>query len=162
MSSHTTPQRRPKLPTGWRRTVARLPVHLYRLGLGPLFGRRMLLLVHTGRVSGQARKVVIEVVVYDAEQRAWTVASGFGPNAQWYRNLHRTPQATVQVGRRQHAVTARFLSEEEGGRIMAAYAPRHPRAARVLCSYMGFETDGSAESFRLAGEQIPFVRLEAS
>ncbi|WP_329468463.1 nitroreductase family deazaflavin-dependent oxidoreductase [Streptomyces sp. NBC_01431] len=160
MADTRSKPQRPKPPTSWKRLVARLPVHLYRAGLGPLFGRRMLLLIHTGRVSGQARRVVIEVVAYDAERRTWTVASGFGPKAQWYQNLRRTPQATIQFGRRYHAVTARFLTPEEGGRIMAAYAPKHPRAARVLCRYMGFETDGSAESFRAAGEQIPFVRLE--
>ncbi|MFD9817842.1 nitroreductase family deazaflavin-dependent oxidoreductase [Streptomyces violascens] len=153
---------RPRPPVGWRRTLSRLPVHFYRLGLGPLFGKRLLLLIHTGRVSGRARKVVVEVVAYDAGQRAWTVASGFGPNAQWYRNLRHSPQATIQTGRRCHDVTARFLSEEEGGRIMAAYAPKHPRAAQLLCSYMGFTTDGSTESYRLAGERIPFVRLEAT
>ncbi|MDF9816638.1 nitroreductase family deazaflavin-dependent oxidoreductase [Streptomyces sp. SPB162] len=142
--------------------MARLPVHLYRLGLGPLFGKRMLLLIHTGRASGRARNVVIEVVAYDAQQHTWTVASGFGPKAQWYRNLRHTPQATIQVGRCFHAVTAHFLSEEEGGRVMAVYAPKHPRAARLLCSYMGFETNGSADSYRAAGGHIPFVRLEES
>ncbi|MFE3181054.1 hypothetical protein ACFXKR_09165 [Streptomyces violascens] len=52
---------RPRPPVGRRRTLSRLPVHLYRLGLGPLFGKRLLLLIHTGRVSGRARKVVVEV-----------------------------------------------------------------------------------------------------
>ncbi|WP_327295292.1 nitroreductase family deazaflavin-dependent oxidoreductase [Streptomyces sp. NBC_01197] len=153
---------RPRRPTGWRRTLARLPVGLYRMGLGPLFGRRMLLLIHTGRVSGQQRRAVIEVVAHDPEQRTWTVASGFGPQAHWYRNLRHAPQATIQTGRRFHAVDARFLSPEEGGRIMAAYAPKHPRAARILCRYMGLPSDGNPQSFQRAGELIPFVRLEAS
>ncbi|MFC4961237.1 hypothetical protein ACFPFX_33600 [Streptomyces mauvecolor] len=80
---------------GRRRTPARLPVHLYRLGLGPLFGKRLLLLIHTGRVSGRVRQVVVEVAAYDAEQRAQTVASGFGPNAQGYRDLRHSPQVTL-------------------------------------------------------------------
>ncbi|MFE0099896.1 nitroreductase family deazaflavin-dependent oxidoreductase [Streptomyces sp. NPDC059009] len=152
--------RRPEPLTGWQRAVARLPIHAYRLGLGPLFGNRLLLLVHTGRRSGAPRRVVIEVVAHDPEHRTWTVASGFGPRAQWYQNLRHTPRATIQTGRRYRAVTAHFLSPEEGGEVMAAYAPRHPRAARVLCGYMGFETDGTTESFRAAGRRIPFVRLK--
>lgn len=121
----------------------------------------MLLVVHTGRVSGQQRQAVIEVVAHDPEQRTWTVASGFGPEAQWYRNLRHTPQATIQTGRRFHAVTAGFLSPEEGVRVMAAYAPKHPRAARILCRYMGLPSDGTRKGFR-PGELIPFVRPEVS
>ncbi|MEV6795608.1 nitroreductase family deazaflavin-dependent oxidoreductase [Streptomyces sp. NPDC051320] len=160
MTSLPAEPNRPQPPTGWKRLVARLPVHLYRAGLGSLFGRRMMLLIHTGRTSGQARRVVIEVVAHGTEPRSWTVASGFGPKAQWYRNLRHTPQATIQVGRRYHAVTAHFLTAEEGGEVMARYAPVHPRAAKVLCGYLGFRTDGSPESFREAGRRIPFVRLD--
>ncbi|MFG2192172.1 nitroreductase family deazaflavin-dependent oxidoreductase [Streptomyces sp. NPDC048639] len=148
-------------PTGWRRFLARLPIHMYRIGLGSLFGHRLLLLVHTGRTSGAARRVVIEVVEHDARRGAWTVASGFGDRADWYRNVRHTPRATVQVGRRFHAVTARFLPADEGGRLMARYAAAHPRVAVKLCAYLGFAVDGSPDGFRRAGERIPFVRLES-
>ncbi|MGN5632264.1 nitroreductase family deazaflavin-dependent oxidoreductase [Streptomyces sp. AC154] len=153
--------RRPAPPTGWRRNVARFPVHMFRAGLGPLFRGRLLLLVHTGRTSGQPRRTAVEVVesaTVDG-RRSWTVASGYGSAADWYRNLLRTPQATVQIGRRFHAVTAAELSAGEGGELMVRYAPRHPRVARRLCSYLGFTVDGSAEGYRSVGESIPFVRL---
>ncbi|GGT16702.1 hypothetical protein GCM10010271_19490 [Streptomyces kurssanovii] len=65
MTSQRPTPRRPPLPAGLRRFVARLPVHLYRIGLGPLFGRRLLLLIHTGRTSGLTRRTVIEVVESD-------------------------------------------------------------------------------------------------
>lgn len=101
---------------------------MFRMGLGPLFGGRLLLLVHTGRVSGLPRRTAIEVVEAGThEGRAcWTVASGFGPGADWFRNLRQTPHATVQVGRRYHAVTAQVLTAEEGGELMARYAPATP------------------------------------
>ncbi|WUX26270.1 nitroreductase family deazaflavin-dependent oxidoreductase [Streptomyces sp. NBC_01438] len=153
--------RRPAPPAGWRRTVARLPVHMFRAGLGPLFRGRLLLLVHTGRASGQPHRTAVEVVesaTVDG-RRSWTVASGYGPAADWYRNLRRTPQATVQIGRRFHAVTAAELPAGEGGELMVRYAPRHPRVARRLCAYLGFTVDGSAEGYRAVGESIPFVRL---
>ncbi|MEU1469462.1 nitroreductase family deazaflavin-dependent oxidoreductase [Streptomyces sp. NPDC005761] len=155
---------RPPLPTGLRRVAARLPVHMFRAGLGPLFRGRLLLLVHTGRATGLSRRTVIEVVEsasVDGRQ-SWTVASGFGPAADWYRNLLRTPHATVQAGRRFHAVTAHSLPAEEGGELMARYAPRHPRTARRLSAFMGFTVDGGTEDYRRVGESIPFVRLVAS
>ncbi|MCT2541763.1 MULTISPECIES: nitroreductase family deazaflavin-dependent oxidoreductase [Streptomyces] len=154
---------RPPPPAGWRRTAARLPSHLFRMGLGPLFRGRLLLLVHTGRVSGLARRTTVEVVestVTDG-RHCWTVASGFGPGADWYRNLVRTPQATVQAGRRFHVVTAQFVAAEEGGELMARYAARHPALAHRLCSYLGYDVDGSTDGYRRAGESIPFVRLIA-
>ncbi|MFI7382177.1 nitroreductase family deazaflavin-dependent oxidoreductase [Streptomyces sp. NPDC049813] len=152
---------RPELPRGRRRRMARLPVTFFRIGLGPLFGRRLLLLHHTGRVSGLDHHVVLEVVACDAESGHWTVASGFGPEADWYQNLRATPKTTVQIGNRHYAVTARFLNEDESGAAMARYAPARPRTARRLCAFMGFGTDGSTDSYHRIGRQIPFVRLVA-
>lgn len=158
---HTGP-RRPQLPRGWRRCLARLPIALYRVGLGPLFGKRLLLLHHTGRSSGLDRRVVLEVVAHDRDRGTWTLASGFGPKSAWYQNLRKTPQATIQLGNRHYAVTARFLAVDEGAWIMARYATAHPRAARRLCALMGFDIDGSETSFRRVGHHIPFVRLESA
>ncbi|GAA1227420.1 MULTISPECIES: nitroreductase family deazaflavin-dependent oxidoreductase [Streptomyces] len=152
---------RPPLPRGWRRRLARLPIALYGVGLGPVFGKRLLLLHHIGRTSGLDRRVVLEVVAHDTERGNWVLASGFGPKAAWYQNLRATPKTIIQVGNRNYAVTARFLSAEEGGEIMSRYAPAHPRMARRLCAFMGFDVDGTTESYRQAGRQIPFIRLDA-
>ncbi|WP_267241679.1 nitroreductase family deazaflavin-dependent oxidoreductase [Streptomyces sp. PR69] len=156
----------PKRLTGWRRVAARLPNQLFRIGLGPLFRGRLLRLVHTGRSTGLARETVVEVVEHTPGSASWVVASGFGPKADWYRNLRAHPQATIQSGRRYRLVTAHFVEPEEGGRIMARYAAAHPRTAQRLCRYMGLPVDradragGAAESYRAAGERIPFVRLQ--
>lgn len=40
----------------------RLPIVLFKAGLAPLFGNRLLLLHHTDRVSGLDRRTVLEVV----------------------------------------------------------------------------------------------------
>jgi deazaflavin-dependent oxidoreductase (nitroreductase family) len=153
---------RPPLPTGWRRRAARLPLALYAAGLGRILGRRLLVLHHTGRTTGLDRRVTLEVVAYDRTRGSWTVASGFGPKAAWYRNLRHTPAALVEFSGRRFAVTAHFLPAGEGAELMARYAPQHPRLARRLCAFMGFEVDGSTESFRAAGARIPFVRLDAA
>ncbi|MEV0529878.1 nitroreductase family deazaflavin-dependent oxidoreductase [Streptomyces sp. NPDC050439] len=162
----TTPQhlphQRPPVPRGWRRRLARLPIAFFRVGLGPLFGKRLLLLHHTGRTSGLDRRVVLEVIAYNAEEGRLILASGFGPNAAWYQNLRTTPKTTIQIGNHHYAVTAHFLSSEEGGDVMARYAPAHPRTARRLCSFMGFDVDGSTRSYQQAGRHIPFVRLDAA
>jgi deazaflavin-dependent oxidoreductase (nitroreductase family) len=149
--------KRPEPPSGLRRTLFRLPVHLYRMGLGPLFGDRFLLLEHVGRTSGEPRQAVVEVVEHSGDD--YVVCSGFGPRADWYRNLLKTPRATVQIGRSRFAVTAHPLDADEGGELMVRYAPRHPRAAAKLVRYMGFIVNGTKDDYRRVGRELPFVRL---
>ncbi|WP_406120434.1 nitroreductase family deazaflavin-dependent oxidoreductase [Streptomyces sp. NBC_00989] len=161
MSHRQSRPHRPQLPTGWRRFGAWLPILLFRGGLGRAFGKRLLLLHHTGRVSGLDRCTVLEVVEHDAAHVSWIVASGFGPMADWYRNLHAEPKTVIQVGNRHRAVTAQFLTPDDGAEIMAGYAQRHPRTAQRLCTFMGLPGDGSEAGFRDAGRSIPFVRLDA-
>ena len=147
-------------PRGWRRLAARLPILLYRVGLGWLFGDRLLLLNHVGRISGKPRQVILEVVEHNAAQGSYVVASGWGPTAAWYRNVLHTPDVTIQVRRRTLPVTGVALSSEEGGEIFVRYASRHRTLARyVLPRLMGFAVDGSDEDFRAVGRQIPFVRF---
>ncbi|OIK28413.1 nitroreductase family deazaflavin-dependent oxidoreductase [Streptomyces malaysiense] len=159
MSSRPAASVQSRSPRGWRRSAARLPIIAFRAGLGGLFGGRLLLLHHTGRVTGRSHLTVLEVVEREPDGRGWTIASGFGPQADWYRNLRARPKTVIQVGARHHAVTARFPAAEEGADIMARYGRRHPRTARRLCAFMGLPANGSEAGFRQAGRAIPFVRL---
>ncbi|KUL42824.1 nitroreductase family deazaflavin-dependent oxidoreductase [Streptomyces regalis] len=159
MARRDTAPSRPRLPTGWRRLALRAPILLFRAGLGPLLGNRLLLLHHVGRVTDLDHRVVLEVVSHDPGVDSWIVAAGFGPKADWYQNLCHQPKTVIQIGNRPHAVTAHFLSPDEGAEIMVDYARRHPRTARRLCGFMGFPVDGRVASFREAGRAIPFVRL---
>ncbi|MCX4885689.1 MULTISPECIES: nitroreductase family deazaflavin-dependent oxidoreductase [unclassified Streptomyces] len=161
MPHRQTAPDRPRLPVGWRRFAARLPVLLFRSGLGWIFGGRLLLLHHTGRVTGLDRRVVLEVVEHEPADGSWIIASGFGPKAAWYRNLRAEPKTLIEVGNRRHAVTAHFLTQDDGAEIMARYARRHPRTARRLCRFMGLLPDGTVGGFREAGRALPFVRLDA-
>jgi deazaflavin-dependent oxidoreductase (nitroreductase family) len=137
----------------------RAPIYVYRSGLGWLFGDRLLLLNHVGRVSGNRYQTVLEVAAREADGN-FVVASGWGANASWYRNVLRTPNVTIQVGNRVMAVTAVPLREDEGAEIFARYASRHRRVAKyVLPRVLGFSVDGSDADFRAVGRRMPFVRF---
>ncbi|OBA77035.1 nitroreductase [Mycobacterium sp. 1554424.7] len=145
-------------PAGLTRFVFRAPIHLYRLGLGWLFGSRLLLLNHTGRVSGKPRQTVLEVAERDGD--TYVVASGWGPSAAWYRNVLHNPDVTIQVGTRTIPVTATPLDKDEGAQVFLRYASRHRAAAKfVLPRVLGFSVDGSDADFRAVGEKLPFVRF---
>jgi deazaflavin-dependent oxidoreductase (nitroreductase family) len=125
-----------------------------------VFGRRLLLLNHTGRITGAPRNTVLEVVEYDPADCSYVVASGWGPHASWYRNIIEQPKVSVQVGSRSNAVTAEPLPQDVGAKIFARYASLRPRtAAFILPRVLGIAVDGSEADFQAAGRRIPFVRL---
>ena len=145
-------------PAGLTRFVFRIPIHLYRLRLGWLFGSRLLLLNHTGRVSGKPRQTVLEVAERNGD--GYVVASGWGPTAEWYRNILHTPNVTIQVGTQTIPVTAIPLDKEDGAEVFVRYGSHHRAAAKyMLPRVLGFSVDGSDADFRAVGQHLPFVRF---
>lgn len=116
------------LATPW---LMRLPIPLYRAGLGRLLGPRLVMIEHEGRKSGEPRYVVVEVVERDG--RALRVASGFGTRAQWYRNLRANGVAYLSTGgvRRERAAVT-LLDDEDSRAVLERYDRAHPEASRRL------------------------------
>ena len=149
----------PPAPRGLLRLALRLPVWLYRAHLGWLLKGRFLLLTHTGRVSGKARQTVLEVVRHDREGDVYYVASGWGARSDWYRNLMKTPEAVVQVGRRKMDVVARQLSPDEAAQVIMDYARRSPRALRAMARFMGYRLEADEADYRAFGRLVLVVAL---
>jgi hypothetical protein len=84
-------------PRGFGRFLFRLPIILYQIHLGFLFGRRFLLLTHVGRKSGRPHKTVIEVVKSDPASNIYYVVSGWGEKSDWYQNIIIHPNVMIQV-----------------------------------------------------------------
>lgn len=147
-------------PKGFNRIIFRLPIGLYRWHLGWMLGGRFLLVNHIGRKSGLPRKVVIEVVRHDKNEHTIIVASGFGVKSQWYQNMQKTPDVTIQLGSKKYAAHAEFLSAEQGANEMVDYAHRHASAAHELAKLMGYRVDGTDEDYFALGQEIPFVALK--
>ena len=142
----------PKPPRGLKRLFLRAPIWCYCLGMGSLLDKRFLLLTHTGRKSGLPRQTVLEVAGYDPETDIYFVASGFGKQSDWYRNILKTPAVNIQVGSRCMDVMAHPLTPEKSGEAMVNYAKRYPKAARSGTSSMGLNritTQLGKKRFRL-------------
>ena len=113
------------LRTRW---LVRAPIQLYKARLGFLFGARTLMLEHVGRTSGQRRYVVLEVFGHP-EPDVYLVVSGFGSQAQWYRNLEINSTARIWIrGRRAVPARAEPLSAAEADAALEAYIAQHPKA----------------------------------
>ena len=150
------PQRNVGLVFKW---IFKLPILQYRLGLGWMIGRYILLLTTTGRKSGLPRYTPLEYE-YDRESDRYRVAAGWGGNTDWYRNLLANPHVTAQVGRRKFIALAEPAPDEEVAHYMMKVSQRHPRMDRVWNRWSDRPVDGTFESYLYAAKYFPSVWLK--
>ena len=139
--------------------IFKLPILQYKLGLGWMIGRYILLLTTIGRKSGMPRHTPLEYE-YDREHDRYRIAAGWGGNTDWYRNLLANPRVTVQVGRRRFTALAEPTPDEEVAHYMMEVSQRHPRMNRVWNRWSDRLVDGTFESYVHAAKYFPSVWLE--
>lgn len=146
-------------PAGAVRLTFRLPIYLYRFGLGKVLGYRFLLLVHRGRKSGRLRETVLEVIRHDPATGESVVLSGRGEKADWYHNIQASPALEIRTGGRRYVPEQRFLAPEENHAIISGYARRHPLAFRFLTNAFGFgyPVDGTEDERQQFAESLRLV-----
>lgn len=128
------------LRTRW---LMRLPIPMYRAGLGRLLGSRFVMIEHLGRKSGEPRYAVVEIV--EREGRALRVASGFGTRAQWYRNLRANGVAYLSTGGvRRERVAVNLLDDEASEAVLDRYRRTRPDAWQRLKNAMDLAQGGDA------------------
>ena len=132
------------------------PRWFYGHRLGWLMGRRFLALSHVGRKSGIERQSILEVACYRPERQELIVASAFGANADWYRNIQATASHRVRVGLAEFVPHQRFLEPEEARAVADEFCRKHRLEARLAIPV--FVAMGAAES----GEFSDPVDLMAS
>jgi deazaflavin-dependent oxidoreductase (nitroreductase family) len=102
----------------------------YRLGLGWLFGHRVLLLEHRGRTTGRPVRTALQVVRWDAAARHVLVAAGSGPGTDWYRNVLAHPLVRVTIGRERNVLGCAVpLADDEARTELERARARRPRFA---------------------------------
>lgn len=94
----------------WAKQVFQAPFVLWRLGLGPLFGRVLLVLSATGRRSGWVRRVALEYHKMNGKKYA---VSAFGARSSWYRNILADPHATIQSADGSERVIVRRVTDDQ-------------------------------------------------
>lgn len=112
---------------------------------GQFEGAPMLLLHTTGAKSGQER---VSPIVYQQLDGAWAVfasKAGAPTNPDWFHNLVKDPQISIEVGSETVEVTARVAEGDERERIWTAQKEAMP---------------GFAEYEAATTRQIPVVILD--
>jgi deazaflavin-dependent oxidoreductase (nitroreductase family) len=124
---------------GWRRWLFKAPIHLWRLGLGPLLGQIMILITHTGRKSGLPRRTMAEY--YRLDGRKYAVAA-FGRRAQWCLNLLADPRVTIQTSDgAQSARAVRVLDERELEDVVRLFMRHDPPLTKWYLNSLDIQED---------------------
>jgi len=136
----------------------KIPILEYRLGMGWLIGKYILMLTTTGRRSGKKRHTPLEYQ-YDEASGRYRIAAGWGGRTDWYRNVRANPRVTVQVGSKKFEAIAEPAPDEEVAQYMMHVSQRHPRMDRVWNRFSDCRVDGTWESYLRAARFFPSVWL---
>lgn len=121
----------------WMKALAKAPIVLWRMGLGPLLGRVFILITHTGRKSGLPRRTMTEYHVLNGRKY---VPCAFGERAQWYKNIMADPHVTIQTADGTEHVIARRVTDDD--ELLAVYdllRRRNPLMLNWYLESMGIE-----------------------
>jgi deazaflavin-dependent oxidoreductase (nitroreductase family) len=94
----------------WAQVVTKVPLVSWRLGLGPLTGRLFAILTITGRKSGLPRRTMVEYHRFNDKKY---IVSGFGEDAQWYKNIVADSRITVQTSDGTESVRAVRVTDDD-------------------------------------------------
>jgi deazaflavin-dependent oxidoreductase (nitroreductase family) len=124
----------------------------------------MLCLTHVGRRSGRRYRTVLEVVGADEATCEVFVVAGFGPSADWYRNIHANAPVEIVVGRRRFAPVFRTVDEAEAVAVLDAYERRNrwvrPLVRMGLGRLAGHRYDGSEAARLDLVHRLPLVAFK--
>lgn len=91
------------------RVVVRMPITLYRLGLGMLINAAPYMVLTTrGRKTGLPRHTALE---YRQHGSKYYLISAWGRRSHWVQNLLAHPEVTFQCGSRTYAGQARLVDD---------------------------------------------------
>jgi len=133
-------------PPAFMLPILKLPLLLYRTGLGWLLGHRFMLLTHIGRRSGKVRRTVLAVLHFDAGTGEVMAISAWSAS-DWYKNIQASPALQVETGFTRYAPVHRSLSTEEIAALFEDYRHKHPIFSRIVCRIPGWKWDSSCEEF---------------
>jgi deazaflavin-dependent oxidoreductase (nitroreductase family) len=140
--------------------VFRMPLLAYRHDAGWLLGHTFLLLVHTGRKTGQPHSMVAMVLRYNRGTREAVICSAWGPDADWVRNLRAGPAVRVQLGQESYIPEHRFLSEDESFEAAVQFLRDHPWRLRLISTLLGWGDLHDDDTAREFTRTHPFVALQ--
>jgi deazaflavin-dependent oxidoreductase (nitroreductase family) len=139
--------------------VFRMPLRLYEGCWGWMLGRTFLQLVHVGRTTGQPHSTVAMVLADNRATGEVAICSGWGPAADWLRNLHARRAQEVCIGRERFVPDHRFLTEDEAFAVGVEFRRQHPWRLWLVSKILGWGDLRRDDAIRDFVRHHPFVAL---
>ena len=138
--------------------LLKLPPRLfYALGLGPLYGRLVMLLTTRGRRSGKARVTPLQ---YERVDGTFIVGSARGTRSDWYRNLLVHPQAEVRAGSARFTATAETCTDPASiTDFLELRLKRHPRIVGGILRLRGLPANPTRADLETYAAGMAIVTL---
>lgn len=92
------------------KTLYSIPMLTWRLGLGPLIGRYILIITHIGRKTGNPHQTAVE---YHTINKMKYIPCAFGIKSDWYRNILANPHVTIQTSDGSEAMIAMRVTDND-------------------------------------------------
>jgi deazaflavin-dependent oxidoreductase (nitroreductase family) len=137
---------RESTPPAFVAAFFKLPLILYNLKLGWLFGQRFMVLTHVGRRSGKIYRSVLAVLRCDEKTHEILAVSPWS-SSNWYRNIQVEPALEVETGFVRYAPDQRSLSPEEIAAVFIEFRQKHPLFSRIVARTPGWKIDSTYEEF---------------
>jgi deazaflavin-dependent oxidoreductase (nitroreductase family) len=117
------------------------PQFLYAIGLGPIYGRIVLLLTTTGRKSGKQRVTPLQYEEIDGQI---FIASARGTKSDWYRNIVANQNVKVRVKSRQFSGVAEPATDcKRIADFLEVRLERHPKIVGAILQRQGVSKNPS-------------------
>ncbi|HEY1296789.1 MAG TPA: nitroreductase family deazaflavin-dependent oxidoreductase [Chloroflexota bacterium] len=136
-----------------------MPLTMYRFGLGRALGHQFLVLTHMGRRSGRVHQTVLKVLHYDPLTHECIVASAWGHNTDWYRNIQDRSALAVQTANEWYVPQQRAVAADEAFAIFNDWVRRQRWFARLMLGQIGQRIDVPEAELRTLVDSFPFVAV---
>lgn len=145
-------------PQGVMRFAMRMPLILYRLGLGWLAGAAYLMALTTrGRKSGLARHTVVEFRRHGSKIYA---VSAWADRPEWYKNIQQDPAVTLKIGNRAMSAQASTVDDPaEALRVLVLFRKTNPTVYDALLARLSNEKSIDLKSLPDIATRFTIVRF---
>jgi deazaflavin-dependent oxidoreductase (nitroreductase family) len=131
------------------------PRLLYAVGLGPLIGSLVLLLITTGRKTGKPRVTPLQYELIDGKVY---LGSALGQKADWLRNLQANPAVEVRLKGQRFRGTAKIITDaKQIANYLEVRLRRHPRMVGAMLKAEGITQPPQREEMEHYASKIVLV-----
>lgn len=132
------------------------PEYAWRLGLGPVLGRYIMLITQINHKTGNPCKTSMEFFEVNGIKY---IANVFGIQSKWYRNILANPRVTIQTADgTEQMVAVPVTADDEFVTIIEWLIHRNPKFAN---QYIGnLEPQTNRKGFLKYKEELTFLRFD--